>query len=249
RPPKNPVRRPPPASSPMERSMMHMRLKLSPAALIGRVRNALLAWTAYSPTGRRRQAVAWSIYSLRASERTSAPAALLQEPTSVLLGVSNAAADALKRVGINTVFDLASSELFARARNITLLAEDGEGSFAMVGRVPSDALHDGADKPLSELPGAAISMLVSSVSPAEMDALAPALDAAPIHDMAVWPPYRTARELLDRVYNPLPPPGALDAGTPPDLLPANGQYPTERVQYEVLLFDKFVGRREETQRD
>src|SRR5205823_5393263 len=28
--------------------------------------------------------------------------------------------------------------------------------------------------------------------------------------------------------------------TPLDLLPATGQYPTERVQYEVLLFDSFV---------
>src|SRR5262249_46263190 len=63
-------------------------------------------------------------------------------------------------------------------------------------------------------------------------------------DMAVWPPYRTARELLDRVYNPQPPSGAYDPGTPPDLLPANGQYPTERVQYEVLLFDSFVGKTE-----
>ena len=67
--------------------------------------------------------------------------------------------------------------------------------------------------------------------------------------MAVWPPYRTARELLDRVYYPLPLPSALDAGTPQDLLPANGQYPTERVQYEVLLFDKFIGKGGEKPQD
>jgi hypothetical protein len=193
--------------------------------------------------------VDWPIDSVRAPDGTRDPVVVLQEATSVLLGVSSAAAEALKHVGIKTVFDLASSELFARARDISLLAEDGEGSFAKVGRVPSDALRDGADKPVSELPGAAISMLVSSVSTSEMDDLAKALDVATIHDMAVWPPYRTARELLDRVYNPLPPPGALDAGTPQDLLPANGQYPTERVQYEVLLFDRFVGKGAETPQD
>jgi hypothetical protein len=27
---------------------------------------------------------------------------------------------------------------------------------------------------------------------------------------------------------------------PADLIPANGQYPTERVQYEVVVFDNFV---------
>jgi hypothetical protein len=184
----------------------------------------------------------WPIDSVREPSGTRDPAALLQQPTSVLLGVSETAAEALKHVGITTVFDLGSSELFANARDISLLAEDGEGSFAAVGRVPSGALRNGADTPLSELPGAAISMLVTALPSSDMDDLAKALDVATIHDLAVWPPYRTARELVDRVYNPLPPPGLRDQGTPQDLLPANGQYPTERVQYEVLLFDSFVGK-------
>ena len=168
--------------------------------------------------------------------------ALLRQPTSVLLGVSEQAAAALAAIDIATVFDLAISELFHNAWNITVLAEDGQGAFAAVGRVPRDALRDGAALSLAELVAAPISRLASSFPAKTLDEVAAALDLVSIRDLAAWPAYRAARELLDRVYNPAPSfeVGELDPGTPLDLLPANGQYPTERVQYEVLLFDSFV---------
>jgi hypothetical protein len=137
------------------------------------------------------------------------------------------------------VFDLATSELFGNARNISLLAEEGTGSFASVGKVPRDALRDGPALSLTELLTAPVSRLASSFPEAKLAELATTLDLHSIRELAAWPPHRTACDLLGRVYNPVPSLelGEFDPGTPLDLLPATGQYPTERVQYEVLLFD------------
>lgn len=176
--------------------------------------------------------------SIRSAQRTLAPSSVLKESTSVLLGVSQAAADALNQVGITSIFDLASSTLFSNAVDICLLAESGEGRFALTGKVPSDVLREGHAIPLADLPLQSVSILNTSSPKTTLTALATAIDIGTIRDLAVWPPYRTARQFLDRVYNPLS--LALDGEAPADLVPANGQYPTERVQYEVLLFDQFA---------
>ena len=181
--------------------------------------------------------------SIRAPYRSLDPKSVLEKSPSILLGISQSAADALDKVGISSVFDLASSMVFANAVDICLLAESGQGRFAATGKVPHDALRNGYDKLLTDLPLQPISILSTDSPKTELVALAAAIDIASIRDLAVWPPYRTAQELLDRVYNPLPITGVLDLEAPADLIPANGQYPTERVQYEVLLFDQFVGGR------
>lgn len=184
----------------------------------------------------------WLLDPVRISNGSRDPQTLLGQPTSVLLGVTEHAASVLAEVEIATVFDLATSELFSHARNISLLEEDGRGSFSSIGRVPRDALRDGPPLSLDELVAAPISRLASSVPAVKLDELAEVLDLHSIRDMAAWPPYRAACDLLNRVYNPAPSldMGQVDPETPPDLLPATGQYPTERVQYEVLLFDSFI---------
>jgi hypothetical protein len=179
--------------------------------------------------------------SIRSSYRSLDSSSALEKPTSILLGISQSAADALEDVGISIVFDLASSEVFANAVDICLLAENGTGRFAATGKVPPDALREGHDKSITDLPLQPISILSTYSPKTKLDDLATAIDIASIRDLAAWPPYRTARELLDRVYNPMAISGVLDLEAPADLIPANGQYPTERVQYEVLLFDEFVG--------
>src|SRR5262245_57056768 len=127
-----------------------------------------------------RQQMDWPIDSVRAANGKQDPVEVLQQSTSVLLGVSAAAAAALANVGIATVFDLASSELFTLARNIILLAEDGQGSLSGIGRVPRDALRTGRDLSLAELSAAPVSTLASSISPGDMDTLAQTLDVASI---------------------------------------------------------------------
>ena len=184
-----------------------------------------------------------SFDSIRSPFRNLDPTSALEQPTSILLGISQSAANALGDVGISTVFDLATSEVFANAVDICLLAQDGQGRFAATGKVPHDVLREGHDKPITDLPLQPISILSTHSTKTKLDALAVAIDIASVRDLAAWPPYCTARELLDRVYNPLAINGVLDQEAPADLIPATGQYPTERVQYEVLLFDAFVGGR------
>jgi len=72
--------------------------------------------------------------SVRAANGSRDPEAVLRQPTSVLIGVSEHAAAVLAQIDIETVFDLATSELLSHARNITLLAEEGEGSFSSVAK-------------------------------------------------------------------------------------------------------------------
>lgn len=179
--------------------------------------------------------------SIRSSARNLDHTSILEKDTSILLGVSQNAAKALKDVGLSTIFDLASSALFADAVDICLLAEDQQGRFASTGKVPRDVLRSDHNTPTSDLPLKPISILKGQTTKPKLETLATVIDVASIRELAAWPPYQTARELLDRAYNPLPITGLLDNESPADLIPANGQYPTERVQYEVLLFDEFVG--------
>lgn len=181
-----------------------------------------------------------SFTSIRSSYRGLDAISSVEKPTSILLGVSQPAANALSDVGICTVFDLASSEVFSNAVDICLLADSGEGRFADTGKVPRDILREGHGKPIASLPLLPISVLSTHSTKAQLDALAKAIDIASIHELAAWPPYCIARDLLNRAYNPLAT-DVLDQEAPADLIPANGRYPTERVQYEVLLFDEFAG--------
>jgi hypothetical protein len=181
-----------------------------------------------------------SFPSIRSQYHNLDAGSALEKPCSILLGISEAAASALSNVGIVTVFDLASSGLFANAVAICQLAETGQGRFAATGKVPRDVLRDGHDKPIKELPLQPVSLLGGYGTKPALKALADAIDIETIRDLAAWPPYRSARQLLDHVYNPLAVNGVLDNESPADLRPANGEYPTERVQYEVILFDSFV---------
>src|SRR4051794_26605048 len=58
--------------------------------------------------------------SIRSPYRSLDPTSALEKPTSILLGVSQSAATALGDVRISTVFDLASSAVFANAVDICL---------------------------------------------------------------------------------------------------------------------------------
>jgi hypothetical protein len=57
-----------------------------------------------------------------------------------------------------------------------------------------------------------------------------------VRDLALWPPYRAARSILQETMVPAGRNGA-DPEAPADLLPKSGVYPTERVFYRKLLID------------
>jgi hypothetical protein len=66
------------------------------------------------------------------------------------------------------------------------------------------------------------------------------MNIATVRDLALWPPFHAARDILSEAYGIAE--EAIDSEAPQDLLPDSGRYPTERVQYEVLVFDKFLKR-------
>ncbi|MCI0562803.1 MAG: hypothetical protein MN733_30340, partial [Nitrososphaera sp.] len=73
--------------------------------------------------------------SIRSPYKSLDSSSALSETPTILLGVSKSAATALDNVGISTVFDLATSVVFANAVDICLLAESGTGRFAATGKV------------------------------------------------------------------------------------------------------------------
>jgi len=165
--------------------------------------------------------------------------AALDQPTSALLGVSPAAADALQATGVRSILDLAQSQLFGNAVDICLLVERGEGRFSAAGRIPSDVLRTPGDIPLNDLPAAPVEVLNWYGEVVLLHDLGAALDVTSVRDLAAWPPYWTAREIFGHVFG-RPEDEESSTGTPEDLLPSSGEFPTERVQYESLIFDGFV---------
>lgn len=160
--------------------------------------------------------------------------ALQQAPTGVLLGVSDAAQAALASLNIISVFDLAASGLFEVARRLLALETDATLFEARQGTMPADAvtlpppgvpLQLWARQPIGILKG---------IAPALVGPVSAALDVGTVRDLALWPPAVAARALLQGLL--LPAPGD-DSGIPPELLPASGVYPVERVSLRKLVID------------
>ncbi|MBT2305007.1 DUF2272 domain-containing protein [Variovorax paradoxus] len=154
---------------------------------------------------------------------------ILIRPTDVLLGVTANAANALKEVGIETVFDLGSSWLFANAR----AAAEAGGLSSMSGRLglaPSDWL-----KPLSSFKTLdAIGQLpldnLNGLTESQANALKAALDISTIRDFAYWPPRSVAHKLVGDAVGTTDP----EEQHTETLRPRLGEYPTERVYYDTL---------------
>ncbi|MFG0320173.1 MAG: hypothetical protein ACF8XB_23070, partial [Planctomycetota bacterium JB042] len=163
---------------------------------------------------------------------------ILARPTRDLLGVSEAAARTLADLGIESVFDLGASHLFAAARAVLEFSRAG-GAAPRLGPVPGDLLNDGraaatAAEDLGDLP-------VTGLRPLTEDqgrALQESLDIATIADLANWPPHREARRLLVESAGATADPEDLQAE---ELRPRFGQFPTERVYYSTLVLMEVLG--------
>ena len=171
---------------------------------------------------------------------TSASAALpgeqlLRAPLRVLLGASEAAAAALGDLHIRTVFDLAASSLFATAAALTALEGDPALAESRLDTVAADAVTIPPGVPANELGRHSIGVL-KGIDQAGTAALSAALDVQTVRDLALWPPFRAARNILMATFFPEAASDA-DAGTSGDLLPTSGVYPVERVFYRKLLID------------
>ncbi len=158
--------------------------------------------------------------------------AVLRSPVDALAGVSAAAVAALQQVGVQTVFDLATSALFVLAQEAAEATAPASLA-ARFGVTPSDWLEPGTS---FESPADIAGLPVASLRGLGADraaALAAALGIATIRDLASWPPRLVAKGLLARALG-APPTDGEDAGAEV-LRPRLGESPTERVYYDRLV--------------
>lgn len=162
--------------------------------------------------------------------------ALISSP-DILLGATQAAAAALKLVEIESVFDLATSRLFANASQLLKAGLDPKNAYSRFGAPPKDVVRSAAaSHRVDELRFEGIEIL-EGLDDAKAQTLSKGLDVKTVRDLALWPPYLAARQILNDAYFP-----ELEAGfdpeAPADLLPKSGEYPTERVFYHTLVLDQ-----------
>ncbi|MBN8214850.1 MAG: hypothetical protein J0M09_18145 [Xanthomonadales bacterium] len=166
---------------------------------------------------------------------------ILRAPPEWLLGVSPEAADALRGIGIESIFDLASSRIFESARLLDEAGSDPQSVVYRFGVAPADVVN-------ALPPGVALGDLryqtleiIEGVSPAAAVTLADVLSVRNVRDFALWPPHAVARRLVQAAFVPEMLPAA-DPEAPVDLLPKSGVYPVERVFYSMLVFDGALDR-------
>lgn len=181
-------------------------------------------------------------YLVKSSYINLDSAQILRSPTAVLLGISQQIANVLQSaLCIRTVFDLATSHIFANASIISRSAEGEATVLAKFGLVPSDVIDRDvlmAEQPsLRELADKDIEYLLG-IGPRTAPLIKEMIDTHTIRDLAHWPPYLNACAILQEHAGGQEVAG--DDETPADLLPINGRYPTERTHYNVLIFDKLM---------
>ena len=178
------------------------------------------------------------LLAIRTEFRNVTPNELLGKPPTVLLGVSAAAATALAILEIETVFDLATSGVFSDAGKLVEAGSELRGPLYQHGSPTSDLVREvrSAGKQVAELQFEPIDVL-QRIPEAESAQIGSALDATTVRDLALYPPYRAAKLLLNSVYFPDNMPG-VDQERPNDLIPKSGEYATEKVQYAALVLDE-----------
>lgn len=174
--------------------------------------------------------------------RTNAGDLTLQEvlraSPGILLGVSPDAVTTLKTLDVSSIFDLASSRIFASASLLSQAGDDPRSVVARLGVAPAD-LFDSipAGLTIEALQMQPISIL-DGIGAAGAATAAKALNVVTVRDLALWPPYLIAKDLLQHAFFPEAVPGS-DLDAPSDLLPKSGEYPTERILYSTLVFDGY----------
>ena len=175
--------------------------------------------------------------TIRTEFRQAGPSEVLHTPPRALLGVTPDAEKVLTELGIECVFDLATSAVFGAADALVVGGGDLRSAMARHGIPTSDLVRETvtAGKSLAEFPYLSIAAL-EGIPSTKAKAIAEALDAATVRDLALYPPYRAARKLLRHSIFPETDP-LYDPERPADLVPTSGEYPTERVQYQTVLLD------------
>jgi hypothetical protein len=163
---------------------------------------------------------------------------VLQKSPTALLGVSDDAATALDAIGAKTIFDLALSRVFDAATQLTDAAENASNALNRFGAPATDMLSAPLP-PDTRVPDVRFMPPQILAGIPDANAFSSALGVKTVRDVAFYPPYLAAQQILNQAYFP-DRAASFDAEAPADLVPKSGQFPTERAQYTVLLLDEIL---------
>ena len=177
--------------------------------------------------------------SLRPAFLTNTASELLKQPVTALLTVSEEAAKTLNNIGILSIFDLGSSQLFSAARQIKEATKIKDTEF--VQRFSGDLIDAIAvGKKNAEIADSSISVL-RQLDDTSAAFIQNALSVFTIRELAAWPAYNTARAIINDAYGLSEAIIISDEERPDELIPIMRKYATERVQYDVIVMDKVLG--------
>jgi hypothetical protein len=175
---------------------------------------------------------------LRQSDVTLDPIAALRAPTTVLLGVSEPVRAALADVGLQSVFDLATSPLFSLAYEIgEALQGRGPAALARFDTIPGGVATSDGPSRLADFAAAPLTA-IRSLREAQATALATALQVDNVADLGRWIPFRSARAILEAAGGV----SATAGDEASELVPKLGEFPTERRYYSTVVMDHVVAK-------
>jgi hypothetical protein len=160
------------------------------------------------------------------------PNEILRASTAALLGVSQAAEQALSAIGINTIFDLGAAWVFTNARSASEAGKMG-GLTARLGIAPSDLLKSHASWSALEEIGNLDLKYLRGIDDIQADQLKLALHITTIRDFGFYPPHLIARGIVGKANGSTI--DQFEAQETEELRPRFGEYPTERVYYSTLV--------------
>lgn len=157
---------------------------------------------------------------------------LIKAPITALMGVTELQRQALVKIGIHTIFDLAMSPVFKGAYDIALAAVDPKHPLARYGVNVfnvSDSINNVSNSPQNVIANSIVNL--SGINAGIISELENALGIATIRDFAFWPPYLAARQLIDFGFD------SVESGqfTAPEIVPKFGEYATEIAYYSQLV--------------
>jgi hypothetical protein len=175
---------------------------------------------------------------LRPAFLTNTASELLKQPLTALLTVSEEAAKVLSNIGINSIFDLGSSQLFSAARQIKEATKIKDTEFMQ--RFSGDLIDASAKgKKNAEIADSPISVL-RQLDDANATFIQNALSVTTIRELAAWPAYNIARAIINEAYGLSDAVIINDEERPDELIPIMRKYATERVQYDIIVMDKVL---------
>lgn len=158
---------------------------------------------------------------------------ILRATVTALNGVGSKAAETLAGLSIETVYDLAHSRIFAAAHDLTYFDDSALSAFKLI---PTDMIVAGA---LESVEPAELALqdveVLAGIGQTRGAGIREHLQVESIRDLALWPPFRAAREIAgigggntDELADP---------GIPHELVPTFNAHATEKAFYTVYTIE------------